>query len=69
MEFFIDPNRCIGCQSCVQACSECDTHKGQPMIHLNTWIARIRCNRARRLYALRSADLCRSLPRRCHQTH
>jgi Fe-S-cluster-containing dehydrogenase component len=34
MEFFIDPNRCIGCQSCVQACSECDTHKGQAMIHL-----------------------------------
>ncbi len=33
-EFFIDPNRCIGCQACVQACSECDTHKGVPMIHL-----------------------------------
>lgn len=33
-EFFIDPNRCIGCQSCVQACSECDTHKGESMIHL-----------------------------------
>jgi len=33
-EFFIDPNRCIGCQSCVQACSECDTHKGTSMIHL-----------------------------------
>jgi Fe-S-cluster-containing dehydrogenase component len=32
--FFIDPNRCIGCQSCVQACSECDTHRGQSMIHL-----------------------------------
>ncbi|HKB79360.1 MAG TPA: 4Fe-4S dicluster domain-containing protein [Thermoanaerobaculia bacterium] len=33
-EFFVDPNRCIGCQSCVQACSECDTHRGHPMIHL-----------------------------------
>ncbi len=33
-EFFIDPSRCIGCQACVQACSECDTHKGYPMIHL-----------------------------------
>ncbi len=34
LEFFVDPNRCIGCQSCVQACSECDTHKGESMIHL-----------------------------------
>lgn len=34
LEFFIDPHRCIGCQACVQACGECDTHKGQPMIHL-----------------------------------
>jgi Fe-S-cluster-containing dehydrogenase component len=34
MEFFIDPNRCIGCQACVQACTECDTHKGHSMIHL-----------------------------------
>ncbi len=35
LEFFIDPNRCIGCQSCVQACSECDTHKGKSMIQLD----------------------------------
>jgi Fe-S-cluster-containing dehydrogenase component len=34
LNFFIDPNRCIGCQACVQACTECDTHKGQTMIHL-----------------------------------
>ncbi|MSQ93270.1 MAG: 4Fe-4S ferredoxin [Gemmataceae bacterium] len=33
-EFFIDPARCIGCEACVQACSECDTHKGHAMIHL-----------------------------------
>ena len=34
LEFFMDPNRCIGCEACVQACSECDTHKGTSMIHL-----------------------------------
>jgi Fe-S-cluster-containing dehydrogenase component len=34
MEFFIDPARCIGCQACVHACSECETHKGHSMIHL-----------------------------------
>jgi Fe-S-cluster-containing dehydrogenase component len=34
MEFFIDPSRCIGCQSCYHACSECDTHRGESMIHL-----------------------------------
>jgi Fe-S-cluster-containing dehydrogenase component len=32
--FFVDPSRCIGCQACVQACSECDTHRGESMIHL-----------------------------------
>jgi Fe-S-cluster-containing dehydrogenase component len=35
-EFFIDHSRCIGCQSCVQACAECDTHRGVSMIHLET---------------------------------
>lgn len=34
LAFFIDPGRCIGCQSCVQACAECETHKGHAMIHL-----------------------------------
>ena len=33
--FFIDPSRCIGCESCVNACSECETHRGQSMIHLD----------------------------------
>src|SRR6186997_3426396 len=32
--FFIDPNRCIGCKACYEACAECDTHKGHSMIHL-----------------------------------
>jgi Fe-S-cluster-containing dehydrogenase component len=34
LSFYIDPNRCIGCKACVQACTECDTHKGETMIHL-----------------------------------
>lgn len=33
--FFTDPNRCIGCQACVHACTECDTHKGHSMIQLD----------------------------------
>jgi Fe-S-cluster-containing dehydrogenase component len=33
-EFFLDPSRCIGCQACVAACGECDTHRGHSMIHL-----------------------------------
>jgi Fe-S-cluster-containing dehydrogenase component len=33
--FFVDPSRCIGCESCVNACSECETHRGQSMIHLD----------------------------------
>jgi Fe-S-cluster-containing dehydrogenase component len=34
LDFYIDPSRCIGCQACVQACTECDTHRGESMIHL-----------------------------------
>jgi Fe-S-cluster-containing dehydrogenase component len=36
LAFFIDYSRCIGCQACVQACEECDTHRGVSMIHLET---------------------------------
>jgi len=35
-EFFIDYSRCIGCEACVNACAECDTHRGTSMIHLET---------------------------------
>jgi Fe-S-cluster-containing dehydrogenase component len=34
LHFFIDPSRCIGCKACVEACTECDTHRGDSMIHL-----------------------------------
>jgi len=37
--FFLDPSRCIGCQACVHACTECDTHRGHSMIHLE-YVAR-----------------------------
>ena len=33
--FFIDPSRCIGCQACVGACAECETHRGHSMIHVD----------------------------------
>ena len=33
--FFIDPSRCIGCEACVNACAECETHRGHPMIHVD----------------------------------
>ena len=34
-EFYVDPSRCIGCQSCVKACEECDTHRGVSMINFD----------------------------------
>lgn len=34
-DFFIDPQRCIGCKACVAACGECATHRGISMIHLD----------------------------------
>ncbi|MEQ1822171.1 MAG: 4Fe-4S dicluster domain-containing protein [Fimbriimonadaceae bacterium] len=36
LQFYIDPSRCIGCNACVAACAECDTHAGVSMIHLET---------------------------------
>ncbi len=35
MEFYVDPSRCIGCRACVNACAECDTHRGTSMIHVD----------------------------------
>ncbi|HUE89894.1 MAG TPA: 4Fe-4S binding protein, partial [Vicinamibacterales bacterium] len=34
-EFYVDPSRCIGCRACVAACAECDSHRGQSMIHVD----------------------------------
>jgi len=34
-EFYVDPSRCIGCKSCMQACEECDTHRGHSMINFD----------------------------------
>ena len=36
LAFFIDYSRCIGCQACMHACAECDTHRGTSLIHLET---------------------------------
>jgi Fe-S-cluster-containing dehydrogenase component len=36
LAFFIDYSRCIGCKACMQACEECDTHRGRSLIHLET---------------------------------
>ena len=35
MEFYVDPSRCIGCQACLKACEECDTHRGVSMINFD----------------------------------
>jgi len=32
--YVIDQSRCIGCNACVHACTECDTHRGHSMMHL-----------------------------------
>jgi Fe-S-cluster-containing dehydrogenase component len=34
-QIFLDPSRCIGCRSCVAACRECDSHKGESMIYID----------------------------------
>jgi len=34
-EFYVDPSRCIGCQSCLKACEECETHRGHGMINFD----------------------------------
>jgi Fe-S-cluster-containing dehydrogenase component len=34
-EMYIDPSRCIGCRACENACAECSTHRGTPMIHVD----------------------------------
>ncbi|GER83899.1 hypothetical protein KTAU_25360 [Thermogemmatispora aurantia] len=34
-QMFLDPSRCIGCRSCVAACRECDTHRGESMIYID----------------------------------
>ena len=51
---FIDPGRCIGCQACVAACRECDSHRGRSMISLDYIDAgRDRRVDAHRVHALR----------------
>ncbi len=32
---FIDGTRCVGCRACEAACRECDSHKGESMIHVD----------------------------------
>lgn len=35
MEFFLDPQRCIGCKACEMACAECETNGQESMIHID----------------------------------
>ena len=35
MEFYVDPSRCIGCEACLKACEECETHRGVSMINFD----------------------------------
>jgi len=35
MSFFVDPSRCIGCEACVNACAEGESHRGHSMIHVD----------------------------------
>lgn len=34
-EFFVDPQRCIGCHACEMACAECETNGQLPMISVD----------------------------------
>ncbi len=34
-DMVVDFGRCIGCMACVAGCSECHTHRGTPMIHVD----------------------------------
>ena len=34
-EFFIDFQRCIGCEACAAGCAECHTHRGYPMVQVD----------------------------------
>jgi Fe-S-cluster-containing dehydrogenase component len=38
-EFFMDPQRCIGCHACEMACAECETNGQTPMVSVD-YVAR-----------------------------
>ncbi len=70
LHFFIDPSRCIGCQACVQACTRVRHAPRRvddpPRVRRS---GRQRADGARRLHALRAADVRRGLPGRRDQAH